>query len=146
MCKDYGIRSEKASSPPIRLKGYDYIEPGAYFITVCTFLRECMLCEIQDGSMILNDLGEIIRQTWLDSPNHYPHVMLDAFCLMPNHFHSVIILSDAPGRGESQTRPYEEHYYERIIRDEREFNAIRQYINENPLRWELDRENPSNIN
>lgn len=76
----------------IRLKGYDYSLPGAYFITVCTHRREPVFGQIDDGLMHPNPLGRIVERAWSDLPNHYPHVRLDAFCVMPNHVHGIIVL------------------------------------------------------
>ncbi len=78
----------------IRLKGYDYSRPGAYFITICTRDRAHLFGEVADGEMRLNAFGEIVRAAWFDLPNHYNHVRLDAFVIMPNHVHSIIILID----------------------------------------------------
>jgi len=41
---------------------------------------------------------------------------------------------------------WQRNYYEHIIRNEKELNNIREYIVNNPLKWELDRENPSSTN
>jgi putative transposase len=81
----------------IRLKGYDYTQPGAYFITICTHGRECLFGEIIDGEMHLNEAGQIVVQTWQDLPNHVPNVQLDAFVVMPNHVHGIIIITDRTG-------------------------------------------------
>ena len=81
----------------IRLKGYDYTQPGAYFITICTHGRECLFGEIIDGEMHLNEAGQIVVQTWQDLPNHVSNVQLDAFVVMPNHVHGIIIITDHAG-------------------------------------------------
>ena len=81
----------------IRLKGYDYTQPGAYFITICTQGRECLFGEIIDGEMHLNEAGQIVVQTWQDLPNHISNVQLDAFVVMPNHVHGIIIITDRAG-------------------------------------------------
>ena len=86
----------------IRLKGYDYSSPGAYFVTTVTHKRECLFGEIVEGSMHLSKMGVIVQQVWLESPNRYFHVVLDAFCIMPNHIHGIIILTDTLGRGGSE--------------------------------------------
>jgi putative transposase len=44
--------------------------------------------------MQLNEFGEIVRACWLNLPGHYNHVLLDAFVVMPNHIHAVIVLRD----------------------------------------------------
>ena len=78
----------------IRLPGYDYAQPGAYFVTICTHRRACLFGRVVDGEMRLNDAGRIVQASWDDLPNHYPHVQLDAFVVMPNHVHGIIILTD----------------------------------------------------
>jgi len=78
----------------IRLKGYDYSQAGAYFITVCTYQRECLFGEIVDGEMKLNNYGEIVYYTWNDLLNHVPGIELGEFVVMPNHIHGIIIITD----------------------------------------------------
>jgi REP element-mobilizing transposase RayT len=85
----------------IRLKDYDYSKPGSYFITICTHNRVCLFGEIMDGEMMLNDAGNIVKQCWLEIPNHFPHVGLDAFVVMPNHMHGIIILHENANVGEN---------------------------------------------
>ena len=80
----------------IRLRGYDYSQKGAYFLTLCTHNRECLFGEITDGVMYLNLTGEIVHQCWLDIPNHFPHVQLDEFVIMPNHLHGIIWIVNSP--------------------------------------------------
>lgn len=76
----------------IRLKGYDYSRSGAYFVTICTQNRECLFGEIVDGKMRLNEPGRILQTTWDALPKHYPHVELDAWIIMPNHVHGIVVL------------------------------------------------------
>lgn len=80
----------------IRLKGYDYARPGAYFVTICTQNRVCLFGDVVNGKMRLNDTGDIVRQCWLDMPAHCSTAVLDEFVVMPNHIHGVIVLGDAP--------------------------------------------------
>jgi len=125
----------------------------------------------------LNDLGKIVDKCWDDLPNHYPHIELDTFVIMPNHIHGIIMLHDDVGAGlkpaptrkrhglpeivrafktfssrhinqirdTTGTPVWQRNYYEHVIRDETSLNDIRQYIIDNPLRWENDEENPTNI-
>jgi putative transposase len=79
----------------IRLRGYDYSQAGAYFVTICTHRRACVPGEVQEGEMRPNRAGRLVRAAWNDLPNHYPRVMLDAFVVMPNHIHGIIVLQDA---------------------------------------------------
>ncbi len=76
----------------IRLQNYDYNQPGAYFVTICTHERACRFGEIADGEMQLNEYGLTVVGCWEDLPNHYPHVELGAFVVMPNHVHGIIVL------------------------------------------------------
>ncbi|MEM2174632.1 MAG: transposase, partial [Candidatus Micrarchaeia archaeon] len=84
---------EKYHRRSIRLKGYDYSQPGAYFITICTKDRKCLFGNVIDGKMILNDAGHIAQKCWLEIPDHYPNVILDEFIIMPNHIHGIIIIN-----------------------------------------------------
>ncbi|MBI9082795.1 MAG: hypothetical protein JEZ11_04305 [Desulfobacterales bacterium] len=183
----------------IRLKGYDYSQKGAYFVTVCTQNREKLFGEIIDGVMKLNDAGMVAQQCWNDIPSHFPHAISDLFVVMPNHIHGILIIGDryADGkidgpvgadidasvgaknfsplhtgqrpRGTSKTvgsiirgfkigvtkwmrrntsveHVWQRNYYEHIVRNKNEMAAIRKYIIDNPLKWEIDRENPDGRN
>jgi len=81
------------------LKDYDYSLAGAYFVTVCACGRQCLFGEIADGTMRLNRLGTIVQSCWHDLPTHYPHLGLDAFVVMPNHVHGIIVLTDSENLG-----------------------------------------------
>ena len=76
----------------IRLRGFDYSYDGAYFLTICVRNRECLLGEIQDGQMILNGHGEIVRNIWQDLPSQVSDIDLDEYAIMPNHFHAILFI------------------------------------------------------
>jgi len=78
----------------IRLKGYDYTQPGAYYVTLCTEARQCLFGDVVKGEMRLNSLGHIAFTCWQAIPEHFPHVELDAFVVMPNHLHGILVISD----------------------------------------------------
>lgn len=86
----------------IRLKGYDYSQAGAYFITICTQDRVCLFGEIVDGEMRLNDMGRMVEFTWFDLPNHVDGLVLDAFVVMPNHVHGILVIV---GAGSTEPAP-----------------------------------------
>jgi len=67
----------------IRLQGYDYTQPGAYFVTVCTQNRACLFGAVADGAMQLNNPGQIAKATWNELPGRFPSVRLNAFIVMP---------------------------------------------------------------
>ncbi len=76
----------------LRLKGYDYSQEGAYFITICTHNRKCLLGEVIDNEVRLNDWGRIVESEWLQTAILRPYVSLDAYVVMPNHFHAILFL------------------------------------------------------
>jgi len=83
----------------IRLHGYDYSQSGAYFITLCVQGRECLFGEIVNGEMRLNDAGEFAKRCWIGISEHFPHVKLDEFVIMPNHVHGILIIHNFPAVG-----------------------------------------------
>ena len=80
----------------IRLPGYDYTSPGAYFVTLCVERGQCLLGQVVDGEMRLNEWGQVASHYWKRIPLHSDHVQLDAWVVMPNHMHGIIVIS---GRG-----------------------------------------------
>ena len=78
----------------IRLSGYDYSRAGAYFVTTCTSGRANLFGKIVKNEMRLNVYGRMVQEVWNGLPGHYPHVALDAFVIMPNHIHGIVILVD----------------------------------------------------
>ena len=78
----------------MRLNGYDYSQPGAYFLTICTHSRECVLGDVVNGKMHLYEAGDIVLDCWNDLANHYAAIELDEFVVMPNHVHGIIVIVD----------------------------------------------------
>ena len=146
-----------------RMKGYDYSSAGAYFVTLCTHRRAWLFDNPQ--------LRALAEEVWRELPERFACVELDAFVVMPNHIHGIICLlesTEADGarpdlnaivgamksliavrwlawiRENDPDRPgriWQRGYYERIIRNERQLDAVRQYIENNPRRWAEDRDN-----
>lgn len=77
----------------LRLKGFDYSEPGAYFVTICTENGVSYLGNIVDGITISYPISDIIREIWQEIPEKFQGVDLDAFIIMPNHVHGIIIIN-----------------------------------------------------
>ncbi len=213
--------SERHHRRSIRLRGYDYAQAGAYFVTLVTHGRECLFGEVVNDMVFPNDAGRMVQAVWHELPVRFPGVDVDAFVVMPNHIHGIIAWTapvgaplvgaqsaaamatdvGAPGQGATDQgatdqgatdvgatgagatgqgattrvaptlgdvvgaykslttleyvrgvktmgwqafpgRLWQRNYYEHIIRDERALNRIRRYIDENPLRWTFDDENP----
>jgi len=82
----------------IRLRGYDYTEEGAYFITVCTHERQHLLGRLEGQTVVLSRAGQLVSEVWSELPQHYPGIEVDAFVVMPNHVHGVILLVGAGPR------------------------------------------------
>jgi putative transposase len=165
----------------IRIKGYDYTQPGAYFTTICTYQRACALGSIHNREIKLNDFGHVVQKEWFRTAElrQNVHLFLDEFVVMPNHIHGIIWIVGAQRRcaptqeqfgqpvagslptiirsyksavtykinkisGKRRTPFWQRNYYEHIIRTDQELAAIREYIKNNPMKWDLDRENPKN--
>jgi len=171
---------EKHHRRSIRLKDYDYSQEGGYFITICTFNRECLFGDVVNGQMCLNEIGRVVVDEWTSSGRIRKEIGLDEFIVMPNHLHGVVIITEsnvvgATGRSPLQRGPrpkslgafiagfksaatkrinelcgtpgepiWQRNYYEHVVHDEHELNDIREYIAKNPLKWEMDGENPRN--
>ena len=88
----------------IRLKGYNYAQPGAYFVNLCTYQRHCWLGEIRDGKMGLNQIGKIVAQEWLYSAQLRQEIQLDAWIIMPNHLHGIVIITPSPSKERNNHR------------------------------------------
>jgi len=89
----------------IRLKDYDYFSPGAYFVTVVTYKRECLFGEVSDEGTILNQFGLIVEQSWEWLPTQYPYVTNEIHVIMPNHFHGILQIIESNDRCRGGSRP-----------------------------------------
>ena len=83
----------------IRLPGYDYTQPGAYFVTLVAHNRLCCFGEITNGEMRLNEVGQLACAQWLRLTRRFAAVELDEYVIMPNHLHGIIFLHDRTGTG-----------------------------------------------
>ena len=75
----------------IRLKNYDYSRAGAYFITICTQHRVCLLGDVKDGKMNLNAAGKMVAKWYLELMNKFPDIWCDEYVIMPNHIHFIVV-------------------------------------------------------
>lgn len=73
------------------LRGHNYAAPGGYFMTLCTQGKRCVFGRIESGKMQLNPAGRAVHQAWLGLPERFPSLYLDAFVVMPNHMHGVLV-------------------------------------------------------
>ena len=77
----------------IRLKEYDYTQNGAYYVTICTQDKKCVLSNIVNEKTILTNYGKIVEEEWLKTKSIRPYVDLDYYVIMPNHFHGIISIN-----------------------------------------------------
>ena len=148
----------------VRLKKYDYGTMGAYLITICTHNRENLFWKdlkqlnIHSNSEIkLNHYGKIAKQVWLNSEKTYDDIILDAYAVMPNHFHGIIIKERNSKRKigfivgqfksmvtkeiqkyEPNIKIWQRNYHEHIIR-EQESDIIQYYVLNNPYNFSNDK-------
>jgi len=85
---------------PLRLRGYDYSQPGAYFVTIVRRERACLFGEVVEDEMWLSEAGGIVKRCWLSRT--ISRAMVDAFIVMPNHVHGIITPLDAGKQSASQ--------------------------------------------
>jgi REP element-mobilizing transposase RayT len=98
----------------IRLKGYDYTRPGAYFITLVTYRRDEIFGQVVDGKVVLSALGQVAWDEWMNTAKLRPYVQLfeDEFVVMPNHVHGIIwLLNDVSVDVRAQRRCALTHPY-----------------------------------
>ena len=151
-----------------RLKEYDYASIGAYFVTICTHNRRCLLSHVVGRGLApaeteLTAYGKIASEQLMLLENRYPDVRVDQFVIMPNHIHIIFIFEESETAGASprptltdivcayksltsrickQEKPIEKlfqtSFYEHIIRNRRDYEEISRYICENPTQWYYD--------
>ena len=148
----------------LRLKDYDYTQQGLYFITICINNREKYFGDIANHILTLNNAGEMIARSWLELENQFPFIGFHEYIIMPNHFHGIIEIKDQSpihlgdiigafksittnhyikGVHEKEWQSFEKrfwqrNYYEHVIRDEKSYLKLSEYIQNNPLKWEDD--------
>lgn len=91
----------------IRLRQYDYSQPGAYFVTICAhqaFSVKYSFSSVVDDRVVLTEAGSILESEWLRTAEMRRTVMVDTYVLMPNHLHGIIILSEDPASNVVVTR------------------------------------------
>lgn len=157
-----------------RLKDWDYSSSGYYFVTICTKNRECIFGDVVNGQMRLSEIGEIVTEEWQKTEQIRENVKLDEWIIMPNHIHGITAIGNNVEthcdaslqkknnlsfiiRGFKSTTTkrihmagysnfaWQSRFYEHIIRNENSLQKIREYINNNPIKWELDEYHPNKL-
>ena len=158
-----------------RLKNWDYSTAWWYYVTINTKNHIEWFGIVENKKMYLNDIGKIVENEWLKTEMIRKNIELDYYIVMPNHLHGIIIINESvetTRRAVSTTlQPnslgsiigqfksictkhirrfepdfkWQSRFYDRIIRNDNELYKIRNYIEQNPLRWELDKNLPDNL-
>jgi len=146
------------------METYDYSSGGAYFITICTWERKCLLSHIDGSSTpVLTEYGEVLKENLLKLPERFPHMTVDRYVIMPNHTHiillldyveagasprptimdAVCVLKSLTTRGCKKIRLFyklfQTSFYEHVIRNQVDYEMIAAYIDSNPMQWKKDR-------
>jgi len=145
----------------IRLTEYDYSQNGYYFVTICTKDRKNVLWESVGatcGRPHLSTYGKVVEEEISKFDNVYTGVRIDKYVVMPNHIHMIIAVEADDGR--PQVAPtlsrmiqqfkgsvskkagvalWQKSFYDHIIRNDADYLAVWQYIETNPVKWELDK-------
>ena len=154
----------KRKSP--RLQCFDYSSPGAYFVTICTKDKKCILSTIVGTGVLdcpkmeLTRYGEIAKKNIERMGAFYEHISIDGYVIMPNHIHLMLVIKSEAGASEEKKssstysrfvstlkrfcdREYGENIWQarsndHVIRNEKDYEEHMKYINENPLKWASD--------
>lgn len=129
-----------------RLKGFDYSQPFAYFITICAKDKGKIFC----NDVLNNDIIDCLKEEKVKAG-----VKIFAFCLMPDHFHMLISPGDSGvnisgfiGSFKSKAtrigwkygikkKMWQGRFYEHVVRPNEPLNGVCEYILNNPVRKNL---------
>ena len=152
--------------PTLRLQGHDYSQPGQYFVTLCVAGRARLLGNVVESLVDLTPLGKFVASAWTRIPESAKGVALDAFVVMPNHLHGILVLGAESETGTEPPAPvplwqlirafkrettfelrrrdglreslWQTRYHDHIVRNDKDLERIRHYIAMNPERWPED--------
>ena len=150
-----------------RLTRYAYNAAGAYFVTICTQNRRCLLSHIVGRGLAPAEFqytiyGRIAKEQLLLLEKRYPSLKIDQYVIMPNHIHVILLLEEMEGDPQAPTimdiicaykslttmqckkaqpidKLFQTSFYEHVIRGREDYNEIAEYIVNNPVQWELDK-------
>ena len=153
---------------PTRLREYDYSEAGAYFVTICTQDRELLFEIESVGNdlcVVPPEQNKIIHKWLKETENKFDNIKIDKYVIMPNHIHMIVLITERhAGRSLQDVmrwfetmatneyirkvrngalkpfnkRLFQRSFHDHIIRGEKDYQKIWEYIDTNPLKWEVD--------
>ncbi len=150
-----------------RLKDYDYSTAGAYFITICTHNRRCLLSHVVGRGLApaetqYTTYGQIAKEQLYLLEKRYPSLKIDQYVIMPNHIHAILFIEEMTGvnprpritdivcaykslttrackKVQQIDKLFQTSFYEHVIRGREDYDEIAEYIANNPKQWELDK-------
>ena len=150
-----------------RLKDYDYSQNGCYFVTICTENRQEILSEVRRGGVLLRPIGKIVKNEISELMKRYD-VEINPYVIMPDHIHMILKINHDVRRAEQSPAPtigdiictfkslttkisnkcdncsgrkiWQRYYYDHIIRDEEDYITRCNYIENNPLKYMVEKE------
>ncbi|HEX3054259.1 MAG TPA: hypothetical protein VHP83_26625 [Aggregatilineaceae bacterium] len=151
-----------------RPTAYDFSQMSAYFVTVAVNRSEPVLGDVVNNNVWLTDTGQAVTQTWDSLPAALPGIIPDSFVIMPNHIHGVVFVPrqenplpalEAVLRafkslstlacngqlGRTGGRFWQHGFEYHLLHDEADLKRARQYITEDPARWDEDDYNPARV-
>ena len=141
----------KRKSP--RIREFNYGTPNYYFITICTHEKKCIFGK----SSQLNDFGRIAEECMNQIPELFPEIRVNKYAIMPNHVHAILILDKEGSKDitsvigqykmsvtkrvhtiDKNLNVWQRSFHDHIIRNQKEYEKIWEYIQNNPQKWEED--------
>ncbi|MBC7426817.1 MAG: transposase [Bacteroidia bacterium] len=83
----------KYRTESLRLQNWDYSSEGSCFITICTQNRVQYFGEIEEGELVISEMGQIAQKIWEKIPNQFPFIELRDYVIMPNHIHGILFIN-----------------------------------------------------
>lgn len=146
------MQKKLISRKNIRIKDFDYSTEGFYFVTICTNNRKKLLGKIELENIKLTKIGILVRENLKKIETIFKNIIIDEFIIMPNHIHMIIVINRKNeitiSRIIKQYKMYiskkvgysiwQKSFYEHIIRNEKEYLQIKEYIKNNIINWKKD--------
>lgn len=146
------VEFAKRKSP--RISDYNYSKPNYYFITICTENKKCIFGKAGN----INQYGTIVKKCIEKISGIYPQIMVDKYVIMPNHIHMILVIHSVDNlvsithivgqfkmsvskeirKKNPDMKVWQRSFHDHIIRNERSYQKIWEYIENNPIKWEED--------
>lgn len=148
---------DKPVRKPTRIPNYDYSKDNYYFVTICTHEKKCIFGTVRE----IGRYGKIAADSIDTLSSHYSNVKIDKYVVMPNHIHMIVVigcnteisvnptLSQIIGAYKSEVtrlihqsalnvQIWQRSFHDHVIRNQRDYERIWNYIHTNPMRWDKD--------